>query len=285
MAKQNCAACEELRQSAPNVIVNGIDNTACTSLKNNTGLNPSSGHNDCTDLDNLNDCLVGNMAEEVDAYDVCDWRAFMKNFIPNVWTVFKGIICAICGIWTKIEDFLKRLAKIECIVNTLTKEQDFEVTEDYIRFANGVTKRTGTDTALPRLSGNAYAGYMTGSLQLPDGFTDNFPPESLSDHGVLLYEYRIKLSDFNLSKVFPGNLSPHIRATGVACHVFAFYSGDNPTKPYADGNSGYASYSVPSGYVYLQVRLGAYTYLPATGSLTLSGVLPVLMNPASFDCK
>lgn len=102
MANYNCEACEDIRTTAPNVVVNGLGETECTSLKNNTGLSPSSGHDDCTDLNNLNDCLVGNMAQEVDAYEICDWKPFMKKFIPNVWTTLKGIICAICGIWTNI---------------------------------------------------------------------------------------------------------------------------------------------------------------------------------------
>lgn len=102
MANVNCGACEDLRQTDPNLIVNGFTETECASLQNDTGLVPSSGHDDCTDLNNLNDCLVGNMENEVEAYDVCDWKSFMKKFIPNVWTTLKAIICAICGLWTRV---------------------------------------------------------------------------------------------------------------------------------------------------------------------------------------
>lgn len=102
MANINCEACDEIRQTSPGLIINGLGDEECTSLQNDTGLNPSSGHTDCEDLNNLNDCLVGNMAAEVDAYEVCDWKPFMKKFIPNVWTTLKGIICALCGIWTRI---------------------------------------------------------------------------------------------------------------------------------------------------------------------------------------
>ena len=84
MANYNCSACNDLREDAPNLIVNGLGETECTSLKNNTGLNPSNANDDCTDLENLNDCLVGNMEQEIDAYDVCEWKEFMKQFIPNV---------------------------------------------------------------------------------------------------------------------------------------------------------------------------------------------------------
>ena len=104
MADVNCQACKDLREEVPQLICDGFDNTMCASLKNDTGLSPTSGHNDCTDLDNLNDCLVGNMGAEVDLYDVCDWRTFMKKFIPNLWTTLKALICAVCGIWTNIHN-------------------------------------------------------------------------------------------------------------------------------------------------------------------------------------
>ena len=112
MAKINCSACEDLRQTDPNLIVNGFGDDECTSLMNDTGLVASSGNDDCTDLNNLNDCLVGNMEAEADMYEVCDWKTFMKQFIPNVWTTLKGIICAICGIWKNIHNINEQLATI-----------------------------------------------------------------------------------------------------------------------------------------------------------------------------
>lgn len=102
MAEINCSACEELRQEAPQLACNGFDDSMCASLQNNTGLVASSGNDDCTDLNNLNDCLVGNQEVEVDLYEVCDWKKFMKQFIPNLWTTLKAIICAICGLWENI---------------------------------------------------------------------------------------------------------------------------------------------------------------------------------------
>ena len=105
MAKPDCNACEELRNHAPDFIQNGVTDTICTSLKNNTGLNPTATtvHDDCEDLDLANDCLVGRMDKEVDAYDVCDWKDFMHSFIPNLWNLLKSIICTICGLWLQLE--------------------------------------------------------------------------------------------------------------------------------------------------------------------------------------
>lgn len=125
MANTNCEACEAIRQTDPNLIVNGFTDTECNSLKNDTGLSPTSGNNDCTDLDNLNDCLVGNGATEVEAYDVCDWKEFMKKFIPNVWTVLKGIICAICGLWTNIHCLYGSIGKLIETLNSTTQGTAF----------------------------------------------------------------------------------------------------------------------------------------------------------------
>lgn len=102
MANLNCDACSDIREIDPNLIVNGWSNTECTSFKNDTGLSPSSGHNDCTDLQLMNDCLIGNMEAEVDAYDVCDWKDFIKKVLKNLWTVLSAIRCAICGLWTNV---------------------------------------------------------------------------------------------------------------------------------------------------------------------------------------
>jgi len=79
-------------------------------MKNDTGLVASSGHNDCEDLTDMNDCLIGNEDAELEKYDTCDWKKFMHRFIPNLWTLQSAIICAICGIWTNIHN-LWRYAK------------------------------------------------------------------------------------------------------------------------------------------------------------------------------
>lgn len=106
MADVNCTACDDLKQEVPELITDGLDATMCTSLKNNTGLKTSSSNNDCTDLNNMNDCLVGNLETEVEKYELCDWKAFAKVFINNLWTVLKAMICAICGLWEHVGDMI-----------------------------------------------------------------------------------------------------------------------------------------------------------------------------------
>lgn len=285
MAQKNCAACDELRNDAPNFVVNGLTNTEIASLKNNTGLSPSNGNDDCTDLNNMNDCLIGNMEDEIEFYDVCDWKDYMKKFVDNGWTLFAAIIAAICGLWSTFADILRRLAKLECIVSKFGEVQNFAVGEDNIRWFNGVTKNTDTspDLSVPSITGNAYCGYMTGSIVLPSDFATNFPSNDINNHGILLYEYRIKLSDFNLRAIWAGNMQEAGNGDCVHAHITVFTSNSS-TAPWGAGDDGYASYSVPEGWAYVQVRLTSYERLPNSGKMTLTGVMPVLMNPNSFDC-
>lgn len=103
MAKEvSCESCIDLQYNYPELVVNGFTDDMCASMGNDTGLKASVGHNDCTDLKNLNDCLIGNMATELDKFDVCDWKAFMEDYITNDATVNEAMICAICGIWRQI---------------------------------------------------------------------------------------------------------------------------------------------------------------------------------------
>lgn len=98
----NCASCNELREHAPDFVQNGVTDDIAESLQNNNGLNPKETSDNCTDLNLANDCLIGQMAEEVNAYGTCDWPIYAKKFVPNVYQMLKGIINSICGLWGKI---------------------------------------------------------------------------------------------------------------------------------------------------------------------------------------
>lgn len=184
--KTDCTACSDLQKNAPNVIVNGIGDSACTNLKNNEGLNGKS--NDCDDLNDLNDCLVGNMDAELEAYDICDWKDFMHKFIPNVFTVLKGIICAICGIWDNID-------KIWCWLNHLTEPATatlYPTEENGFYMADGVKQRTGGkhDTPL-QISFIGNVAHITGSLE----FDGNMPARY--HNGNDLHSGGLKWVDFH----------------------------------------------------------------------------------------
>lgn len=122
MSKPSCDACTRLREYNANFIMNGVTDTVAESLANNTGLNPclTELHTDCEDLNDVNDCLIGHMDDEVDNYEVCDWKDLLHNFFPNLYETLKAIIAAICGLWTSISSIIDRITKVEDAICAMT---------------------------------------------------------------------------------------------------------------------------------------------------------------------
>lgn len=141
MANVDCTSCDELRTLSPAYAQNGVTTAVCNSLKNNTGLNGRS--TDCNDLDVVNDCTVGLMDDQLEAYDTCDWKEFMHKYIPNNHAFNKAMVCAMCGVFDKLD-------WLTCMINFLM---------------NGVSFRIGEET-----SGDAYAVAGKGiSFLVPTG--------------------------------------------------------------------------------------------------------------------
>lgn len=321
MANVNCSSCEEIRQVDPNLIVNGFGDTECSSLQNNTGLSPSSGNDDCTDLNNLNDCLVGNQEAEVDLYEVCDWKKFMKQFIPNLWTTLKAIICAVCGIWTRVK-------KLECIVSYMGSGSTFHIGEEpsdgsYVVAGKGVSfYQTGQDV----WSGDVNINYVAGGFARVNGscifhysdFTDakavvNFDNGAVErtsrarlgnprwdttgkivNGGELVYEIRVKKSQYPQLKGLTGGFG--LEGAGGAYHVkvISFDSGR-----YAYGQHGWCSvvdgtpfdssmdrgHLVPDGWIYLQVRISYLDLkLYDNAQYTPDCICGVRLNQNAIDC-
>lgn len=105
MSQPDCGACNNLREYAPEFVQNGVSSNIAASLKNNTGLNPSLTvtHTNCDDLNDVNDCLIGRMGQEVETTDVCEWKPFMRKLIPNIYETVKAVIASTCGLWTRVD--------------------------------------------------------------------------------------------------------------------------------------------------------------------------------------
>lgn len=262
MAKVDCSSCESLRENAPNVVVNGLGTTECNYLQNNTGLAGNS--DDCTDLEDLNDCLVGNMEKEVETYEVCDWKPFMKDFIPNVWTVLKGIICSICGIWKNID-------KLWCWVENLAKPQNtgaLTPDDDRVRYraVSGVQSRYDPQHPDPsdapliirivgttaRVTGSlhfenpdddgsnyhkmpaSYTGsgsrkgwleYYKGQSEITNEYGKSSYEGNLPNGGFLLYEYEVKACDWGFTTLYDAPLLPSSAGDFIA-RVRSYKDGD-----------------------------------------------------------
>lgn len=133
----NCDACNDLKSNSAGFASNGVTTAVCNSLKNDTGFSTSNSHNDCTDLDLANDCLIGNLDDELDAYDYCDIKDFLHVFVANTYQVIKAMICAICGIWTNIHQLWDEInalkARVKALEDRMTAvENRVTAIEDYI---------------------------------------------------------------------------------------------------------------------------------------------------------
>ena len=178
MKNIDCSACSDLRNNASEFTQRGVTKTVCNSLKNNTGFNPSLStlHDNCEDLDTANDCLIGMMEAELDSYDVCDWKTFMKKFIPNLHQMIKAEICSECGQWTNLD-------KLRCEVNFLFRGYNFRVGEDTSGDAYAVA---GKGVSFLTVSGgdahaaDLYLMYIAGGL-MRGGGTYRFFNEDFED--------------------------------------------------------------------------------------------------------
>lgn len=283
MANYNCSACEDLRQSDPNLVVNGFTEDECASLAAGNGLN---GGYTCDDLHDMNDCFVGMMENEVNAYEACDWKKFMRKFIPNVWATLKGIICALCG-------FDARISRNDCLINHLIDGDNLEIGEDsssdsYIVPGGGVSFKYDSDGGDDRISDFRLL-YIAGGLLRAQGtfrfFTADFKDEDNRDRngnshwndrgamtagGELICEIRVKKSQFGVKNIYAGfgqetgGGGYHLNAT-----VFSDKDSDgNPVYAYgqhgncntktgepASGSGHSTGHKVASGYIYIQLRM------------------------------
>lgn len=284
----NCSACEDLREISPEFALNGLTDDMCESLADNYGLAKNDGRYSCDDLHDMNDCLVGSMAREVDSYANCDWKKFAKDFIPNLWTTLKGVICTLCGAWAKIKQH-------DCEIKYLFEGQKFNIKESaqtdeaYIVLGKGCSLYNNdsaehtTDILLNyiaggllRLSGSIYFYSGTGTFQDAKAVPnfDNGQTMATSQTrqknshwgvlgrpaigGELVYEIRLKKSQYpQIKNIYSGRGGEaNDGAYSVHFHVF---DGDNPPGEqeyrYAYGQHGWchddgSAYNSSSGGSY-----------------------------------
>lgn len=285
-----CEACDALREDAPSLICNGFDDDMCVSLQNDTGLNPSSGNTDCEDLNNLNDCLIGNQEQEVDLYEVCDWKAYMKQFIPNLWTTLKAIICAICGLWTnihnlwnKIDDIADESTRIDCIIRALSSAKTFNIdgTQE-AQLGQGVSWRTSGDhVAYPSIVGNAFVLRVNGSLHFTGSKWLNFTGNT-DDGNWLVYRYKLNKAKYGLITAWSAPIMAN-NAGNILGYAQVYGAGEK-TPGYWGWDDTNGAVTVPDGYIYIDIRVSNIVTWGITGNegnVTLTGVIPCLTDNTS----
>lgn len=316
MANIQCDACENLRENAPNLIVNGFTDTECANLKVGKGLG-GSGDN-CEDVSDMNDCFVGMMDNEVDAYDNCDWKKFMHNFIPNVWSVLKAIICWLCG--------------LDCRVNTLYEGIKLKISEDdsgqsYIVAGKGVSfLQEGTEQRDSQVTFEYIGGALVqviGTLTFhKEDFNDvrecyNFDDGSvmhkrknrqgnslwdktsgdvrvMEGGGELLYEIRISRKQYpQIKRIYSGIAAPsgggayQVNLTVFGEGDWAYGQHGNCDSDTGVGSGGHSNgHKVPEGWLYVQARMVNISYLSAngTGKYSPKGFMGIQLYDNRIKC-
>lgn len=129
MKNVDSKACQTLAGKAANFMQNGTNTSVCNSLKNDTGFNSSNSRTNCDDLDDAADCLIGMMESELSCYDICDWKDFMRAFVPNLHQMIKAMVCDACGQWLAIHDLEDVSERIDCLIAFMMSGQNFSIGE------------------------------------------------------------------------------------------------------------------------------------------------------------
>lgn len=111
--KSYCTACGNLKDSSAEFVQNGVTESICTSLGNDTGLNPENGNNSCTDMENANECLTKGLYDILDGFDLCDWKLFMSQYANNDYNMKKALICWMCGLQEQLYNLQLQNLSIE----------------------------------------------------------------------------------------------------------------------------------------------------------------------------
>lgn len=109
--KDICKTCEDLQQHSPDFVANGVTDEMCSNLESNTGL-MNKGRENCTDLHNANDCLIGGIAEKATSYNPCDPNKMIEDLAKNTMHVIDMLICSDCGQWNEIKKIWDEIQKI-----------------------------------------------------------------------------------------------------------------------------------------------------------------------------
>ena len=319
MSQQSCSACNDLREYAPEFVLNGATDNVGEHLKNDDGLSAADGHTDCEDLLDVNDCLIGNLIDELDAYDVCDWKEFMAAALGNMYETLKSIIYSECGQW--------------CSINGLYNGTTFHFSEAttgdaYAVAGKGVSfliphqgQQNTTDINLTHIAGGLLRG--SGSYHFySSSFTDagacmnfdngdtavssqsrsgntlwgtftNTLPATIPSGGELICEFRLKKSAFpQVRSIHDGfgtaqnNGQYTVRAVtfNEGSYAYGQHGGCN-TSTGAPSTSGMnRGHLVPAGWLYIQLRLSQATDFSANEQFSPLFFMGIRMNADEMSC-
>lgn len=169
--KDVCNSCEQLEKYNFDFVQKGITDDMRASLKKDKGLKSSNGFNNCQDLNDMNDCLIGGMVERIPSYNSCDLDSALMESLNNIMQLLDAIISGDCGqweniwkIWDEIKKIKQRLDAIETRLDTL------ETTTGQINSALSKLLQNLADSgAWKHTEGNIFDGYLNGNRNIATG--------------------------------------------------------------------------------------------------------------------
>ena len=305
-----CDSCEELRQNAPNFIINGLGEEEVDNLFANTGLAGNSKN--CADVNDLNDCLIGNMEKEVNSYEACDWKVYMKKFAENLWTVLKSMITWMCGMQCRIDQLSNpnpnaalypdnenvKFRKVSGV--SLRYDPEHPRVNDaplVIRCIGSVARITGSLTCKGSMPSSYTSGgsstdwldFYRGGSDITNKYGHSSYQGNCPSGGLLLYEYEVKACDWGFKRLYDSPL--HASHAGFfLARIMTFRDGDE--YPYdcgydADGNGQIYHPSSDEFDTLIQVRMMAVNTWGIThnnGNITPNGLAMVQPCQDSWEC-
>ena len=169
MREEFCEACETLDDHAPTFVNDGVTTSISNRLKEDKGFGSNSSVNtDCEALNLANDCLVGGMEDELEKYDVCDIKTWLKEAWRNLYNVLAAMIASICGIWTKIHCILEKLKLLLQQLTDTSQTSSFAAETHY-----AIALGTGNGAHIPIYKQQVIIPKVTDTLEQATGYAAN----------------------------------------------------------------------------------------------------------------
>lgn len=173
--KDVCNSCEQLEKYNFDFVQKGITDDMRASLKKDKGLKSSNGFNNCKDLNDMNDCLIGGMVERIPSYNSCDLDSALMESLNNIMQMLDAIIGGDCGqweniweIWDEINKIKERLDDVERRLNT--RLDTLEETTGKINSALSKLLQNLADSgAWNHTDGNIFDGYLNANRNIATG--------------------------------------------------------------------------------------------------------------------
>lgn len=285
MKEIDCEVCEDLASYATDLVSNGeVTEKVCTSIANDTGLNPDLPvlHTDCEDLEDLNDCLIGRPEQDLERYDNCEWRKFMRKYISNLHTFNKAVLCALCGIWKNIHNLWKKINEIlqdlldihneldlhDCQISALMEPQELQFNEGEFIAGTDVAFRQNSNSIGVSFDVIGNMGVLNASVQFTSGskWLTELGVTTPGDEGWLVAELRINKARTGIKHIYAAGG----QTINDGCYLASVYGfdGDQDSTQYGRAKRGIysnktpsqwgwqdGSVNVPAGWIYLQLRV------------------------------